>query len=264
MGIEHATPGAILFMAFVFGALIYTIRQTAKGRRFFIRRIPGIDAINNAIGQATEDGRPVVFSSGLTVMGPVVYACLGIFSHVVRRTVRLRNRFFAPQYQPDVMALAEAVAADACREESRPEALEASSIQYLSDEQFAYASGYVGLVHREKAGAAFLLGEFAAESLVLAEAGQRIGATQVAGTVNPEQVPFFVSTCDYTLIGEELFAASAYLTEEPIQVASLRCQDIAKLIFTLLIVGGIGIATFNAALGAKIPNVTGLFTWSPW
>lgn len=264
MGIEHATPGAIIFLAAVFGIMVYTIRQVAGGREYFIRRIPGIDAINNAIGKATEDGRPVVFSNGLTVMGPVAYACLGIFSHVVRKVVRLRNRFFAPQYQPDVMALAETVAAEACQAERRPEALEPTSIQYLSDEQFAYASGYLGLVHRERVGAAFLMGEFAAESLVLAEAGQRIGATQVAGTVSPEQVPFFVATCDYTLIGEELFAASAYLTNEPVQVASLRAQDVAKLLFLGLILIGVAGSTVNSIWGLEVPNVAKLFTWSPW
>lgn len=264
MGIEHGTPGAILFLAIVFGLMVYAIRRVSHGRTYFIRRIPGIDAINKAIGRAAEDGRPVVFSNGLTTLGPVAYACLGIFSHVVRKVVRVRNRFFAPQYQPDVMALAESVAAEACQAEKRPDALEAGSIQYLSDEQFAYASGYLGLVHRERAGAAFLMGEFAAESLVLAEAGQRIGATQVAGTVSPEQVPFFVATCDYTLIGEELFAASAYLTNEPVQVASLRAQDVAKLLFLGIILVGVLISTLNSALGIQLPNVTSLFTWSPW
>jgi hypothetical protein len=264
MGVEHATPGAVGFLLVVFCILMYAIRRVAGGRIYFIRRIPGIDAINKAIGRATENGRPVVFSNGLTTMGPVAYACLGIFSHVVRRVVRLRNRFFAPQYQPDVMALAESVAAEACLAEKRPDALEPGSIQYLSDEQFAYASGYLGLVHRERAGAAFLMGEFAAESLVLAEAGQRIGATQVAGTVSPEQVPFFVATCDYTLIGEELFAASAYLTNEPVQVASLRAQDVAKLVFLAIIVVGVLIATVNSVAGTDIPNVSSLFSWSPW
>ncbi len=261
---EHATPGALVFLALVFFVLLFVIRSVKSGTSFFIRKIGGIDAINRAIGQATEDGRPVVFSTGLTTLGPVAYACLGIFSSVVRKTVRLRNRFFSPHYQPDVMALAEAIAVEACAAEKRTEALEPTSIQYLSDEQFAYASGYIGLVHRENAGAVFLMGEFAAESLLLAEAGQRIGATQVAGTVSPEQVPFFVSTCDYTLIGEELFAAAAYLTEEPLQVASLRCQDIAKLIFLMVIVGGVGIATINAIFALQLPDASTLFTWSAW
>ena len=57
---------------------------------------------------------------------------------------------------------------------------------------------------------------------------------------------FFIASCDYTLIGEELFAASAYLTREPIQLGSLHGQDRAKLFLLLMIVAGVGVATLNS------------------
>ena len=71
----------------------------------------------------------------------------------------------------------------------------------------------------------FLRGLFYAESLILAETGNSVGAIQIAGTSEAAQLPFFVAACDYTLIGEELFAASAYLTGEPQQLGSLKGQD---------------------------------------
>jgi hypothetical protein len=56
-------------------------------------------------------------------------------------------------------------------------------------------------------------------------------------------LPFFVTTCDYTLIGEELYAASAYLSREPVQVGTLRGQDMGKA-FLLAVLGiGVVIAT---------------------
>jgi hypothetical protein len=103
----------------------------------------------------------------------------------------------------------------------------------------------MGLMHREKAGAAFMFGVFAAEALVLAEAGQQVGARQVAASVSPEQVAFFICTCDYTLIGEELFGASAYMSREPVQVATLAAQDRFKLFFIVLIVIGVVFATLQ-------------------
>ena len=69
-----------------------------------------------------------------------------------------------------------------------------------------------GMIAREKPGACFLLGSFFAESLLLAEAGNQAGAVQVAGTAMSHQLPFLVAACDHVLIGEEFFAASAYLT----------------------------------------------------
>ena len=98
----------------------------------------------------------------------------------------------------------------------------------------------------ESDGLWFMFGVFAAESLVLAEAGQQVGARQVAASVSPEQVAFFVCTCDYTLIGEELFGASAYVSREPVQVATLAAQDRFKLLMCGGIVFGVVCATIKA------------------
>jgi len=97
---------------------------------------------------------------------------------------------------------------------------------------------------REKPAACIYMGAFFAESLILAETGNFIGAIQVAGTAQPAQLPFFVAACDYTLIGEEFFAASAYLSGEPEQLGSLTGQDAGKLISGVLIIFGCLLATW--------------------
>ena len=134
-------------------------------------------------------------------------------------------------------------------EERKFSEFDSSTIRFLSTEQFAFASGYQGLIHRENVGGAFLFGSFAAESLILAEAGQQIGAQQVAATTSPEQVPFFIVTCDYTLIGEELYAAGAYLSQDPAQVGSLRGQDIVKLFLMVLVLIGVIEVTIYSVRG---------------
>jgi hypothetical protein len=101
-------------------------------------------------------------------------------------------------------------------------------VHYLTDDQFAYAAGVNGIMVREKPAACFYLGKFYAESLILAETGNSIGAIQIAGTGSPSQIPFFVTACDYTLIGEEFFTASAYLSKKPELLGSIKGQDIVK------------------------------------
>jgi hypothetical protein len=101
---------------------------------------------------------------------------------------------------------------------------------------------------REKPAACFYMGTFFAESLILAETGNSIGAIQVAGTAMPAQLPFFVAACDYTLIGEEFFAASAYLSGEPDQLGSLKGQDLGKVIVALGLLVGV--------LGATVASLT--------
>jgi len=89
------------------------------------------------------------------------------------------------------------------------------------------------------------MGAFYAESLILAETGNSIGAIQIAGTAMPAQLPFFVAACDFTLIGEELFAASAYLSKEPRQLGSLKGQDVGKLFILFFAIAGVLLATLG-------------------
>jgi hypothetical protein len=122
-------------------------------------------------------------------------------------------------------------------------------VQYITDEQFGFASAVVGTIVRERAAACFYFGQFYAESLVLAETGQTVGAIQIAGTNETSQLPFFVAACDYTLIGEEFFAASAYLSGEPQQLGSIKGQDMGKLLGAGLIALGVMLATVVALTG---------------
>lgn len=240
MGMDHAGPVMVLFLVGLTAALFGYIRSAKHTpEKLYVRRIPGIDAIEMTVGRAVEQGRPIMFTTGLTPLGPVLYACMGVLSYVARKAALLRSRLMVPQSAPDALALVEDVVSDAYRAERRLSSFDPTALVFLSDEQFAFASGYIGMVHRERPAAAFLFGSFAAESLILSEAGQNVGAGQVAASVSPEQVPFFVCTCDYTLIGEELFSASAYLSKEPVLLGSLYGQDRAKIFIIALLIAGI-------------------------
>ena len=234
-GVDHATLGILILMLLLVGPVLIYIRVAKRKKDLYVRRIPGIDAIDEAAGRSAELGRPMMFSTGLTTVSPTLYACLGVLYYVGRRAAMYKSKLLLPQNNAEVMVIAEDVLRDAYRAEGRQAAFDPKNIIFLSEEQFAFAAGYGGLAHREQIATAFLFGFFAAESLLLAEAGQQVGAMQVAASVSPEQVAFFICTCDYTLIGEELYATSAYLTRESIQLGSLYGQDRAKLVFFLLI-----------------------------
>jgi hypothetical protein len=236
----------LLTVALLAPPLVF-ILMAKRGRKLFIRRIPGIDAIEEAIGRSTELGRPMVFSTGLTGLDSLLYALLGIISHVGRKAAAYGCRLIVPQRDYEVLPVVTETVREAFRAAGRIDAFNPQDIRFLSPEQFAYASGYMGMVHREKAASCFLFGEFAAESLVLAEAGQQVGAMQVAGTVSNNQVPFFLTSCDYTLIGEEVYAAGAYLSREPAQLGSVRGQDAAKLVILALILFGVVAGTVLSA-----------------
>lgn len=259
MGVEHATPGIFILMIFLIVPVLVYIRKARKDKDIFVRRIAGIDAIDEATGRAAELGRPISFSTGLTSVHPTLYACLGVLYYVSKKAATHRSKLLVPQYNAEVMAIVEDIVRDAYRAAGQLGNFEPRNIRFLSESQFAFASGYMGMMHRENVCSAFLFGYFAAESLLLAEAGQQVGAMQVGASVSPEQVPFFICACDYTLIGEELYAASAYLSREPIQLGSLCGQDRAKLILFVIIVSGVLIATWNALYPEAALN-----NWDTW
>ena len=207
---EHASPIGVFFILLFGGIILCWLLGGKKYTNFSIRKIRAIQAIDEAVGKAIESGRPVSFSSGLAGVGPLLYAVLGILKHISVTTARLGSKLFVPCVDPEVFIFAQSTVKSAYQQEGKLNQYDESSVRFLSDEQFAYASGYMGLVHRENVGAAFLFGSFAAESLILAEAGDQVGAMQIAGTTSNEQIPFFITTCDYTLLGEELYAAGAF------------------------------------------------------
>jgi hypothetical protein len=137
--------------------------------------------------------------------------------------------------------------------EGRPDLFNEDMVYYLTDDQFAYAAGVNGVMLRERPAACLYMGKFFAESLLLAETGNSIGAIQIAGTASPAQIPFFITACDYTLIGEEFFAASAYLSNDAELLGGIKGQDIAKI----LIILGIILATF-----LRLFFDLGWITWS--
>jgi hypothetical protein len=116
-------------------------------------------------------------------------------------------------------------------------------VRFLSDEQFAFTAAVNGIMLRERPAANIFLGSFFAESLMLAETGFTTGAIQIAGTANIHQLPFFVVACDYTMIGEEFFATSAYLSREPMLVGTLKASDAMKVIIIVFLILGTILAT---------------------
>lgn len=221
-------------------AIVTSIYYARSGAEVFIRRIPGLEAVDEAIGRATEMGRSILYVLGLgAVSTPATIASMNILGQVARRTADYETPLHVPCNDPIVMNVVREMVKTAYLNEGRPDAYNEENIFFLTDSQFAYAAGVDGIMLRERPATIFLQGTFYAESLILAETGNSIGAIQIAGTDAEHQLPFLITACDYTLIGEELYTASAYLSKEPMLLGSIRGQDWGKVIIFAAIVLGV-------------------------
>jgi hypothetical protein len=230
-----------LFIAMLLfsAAILWNIYDARSGKEVFVRRIPGLEAVDEAIGRATEMGRSILYVLGLGgVSGAATIASMTILGQVARRTADYETPLRVPCNDPIVLNVVREMVKTAYLDEGRPDAYQEENIFFLTESQFAYAAGVDGMIIREKPAAIFLQGTFYAESLILAETGNSVGAIQIAGTTSEAQLPFFIAACDYTLIGEELFAATAYLSKDPMFLGSIRGQDWGKvLIFAVIVLG---------------------------
>jgi hypothetical protein len=244
---NHTRWSVLLLTMFFFGVVLVFIQGAqGEGKKPFLRRIPGIDAIEEAIGRATEMGRPVLYVPGVQDIDDMqTVQALIILESVAKTTARYETPIKVPVTYPIPFTIAQEMVKSGYVHAGRPEQYDPDSVQFVSPEQFAYVAAITGVMAREKPGAHIFLGAFFGESLLLAEAGHASGAIQVAGTANAGQLPFFVVACDYTLIGEELFAASAYLSGEPKLVGSLKGADLMKIAIILLVVVGCVLETFG-------------------
>ncbi|HOP27842.1 MAG TPA: hypothetical protein PKX02_11680 [Candidatus Sabulitectum sp.] len=246
--IHSGRVGMLVILTLICIIIMYFIEQGKRGKELFIRRIAGLTAVEDAVGRATEMGRPVLYIPGIMDMDDIqTIASMVILGRVAARTAEYGSPLVVPTCRSVVMSVAQEVVKASYIQAGRPDAFIKENISYLTDDQFGYAAGVDGIMVRERPAAIFMLGTFYAESLILAETGRSVGAIQIAGTAMPSQIPFFVAACDYTLIGEELFAASAYLSKEPKLLGSLRGQDVAKLFFMVVITLGVIAATVGEA-----------------
>jgi hypothetical protein len=151
-----------------------------------------------------------------------------------------------PNIDPLTFSAARETVKQAYAEAGKPDQFSEDMVTYITYDQFAYAASVTAKMVREKPAANFLIGSFFAESLILAETGYSTGAIQIAGTADLAQLPFFVTTCDYTLLGEELYAASAYLSREPVLLGSIKAQDTVKAMIMVTVAAGIVIWIFGS------------------
>ena len=238
-----ATLVAVILYAVLVAVFVFF---TKRGRVFYVRPIAGLEEIDNAVGRATEMGRPMMYMMGSGGLSEVnTLASMGILSQVAKKAAEYDTKLIVPCYNFIVMPVVQEIVRDAHYSVGRPDTYDKNNVFFLSDQQFPYVAAVNGIMIRERVATNFYMGGFAAEALLMTETGNIVGAVQVAGSDAITQIPFFITTCDFTLIGEELYAASAYLNPEPMLMGALKSQDIFKLLITILVTVSALLASFQ-------------------
>ena len=189
-----ARVNIVIAMLVFFVLVIYFIETAKRGKNLFVRRIAGLDAVEEAVGRATEMGKPIIYVPGLgSVADIATIASLNILGEVAKKVAQYDSALLVPNRDPIVYTVAREMVKESYAKAGRPDAFKPDSVFFVTGEQFAFAAAVDGLMVREKPATNFFLGMFWAESLILAETGASTGAIQIAGTDQVFQLPFFIT-----------------------------------------------------------------------
>lgn len=266
LGEARATPRPQFFntdrinvlvgVIFVTAVITFFIFRARKGAQLFVRKIAGLEAVDEAIGRATEMGKPILFVTGLSDASDIsTIAAMTILAKVAKKTAEYETPLIVPCYDPIVMLVEKEMVRQAYTEVGKPDAFDEDSVFFVTQSQFGYVAAVDGIMVREKPATNFYMGAFFAESLILAETGAATGAIQIAGTDRVTQLPFFITACDYTLMGEELYAATAYLSRDPLFLGSLKGQDWSKAVIMAALIVGTVVMLASTEAGVFFANL---------
>ncbi len=250
--VKGYTVDALAMILLCIAVWVLITRARAGMKIPAINKIAGLEALDEAVGRATEMGRPVHTTHGLGgVSDAETFAFWGVLGHVANMCAKYDCRLINTCRSYLVMTVNTEIIKQSYLEAGRPDAFNPDDVRYLSPSQFGYTTAVVGIFAREKPAANIMVGYFYAEALTLAEVGSQVGAVQISGTTSTAQLPFFVVACDYTLIGEEIYAASAYISKNPVLVGSLVAEDWYKILIIAAVLVGTVIAN---VIGPKDKN----------
>jgi len=254
MGIlsEGQTCALLLFALVAILEIYFHGQKTAR----HLRRIEGVEKIDEAIRRATEMGRPVLSSTGIdplySTCAPAIIANLDIIGHLAQETAKLGTQLILAIGPSDVLPLATEIYREGCVAAGVPEAFREDNVRFITDEQWPYTAAIFGIMEREKPAANIFIGRYHAEALHFGVIGKRTGAITIAGNTELGMSSFFVVSCDYTLLGEEVYAAGAYLSNNISRINAISSQDIIKWISVALTMIGAIAVTMGSSIFTNI------------
>jgi hypothetical protein len=204
----------LLVLLVIFAVYAFVIKRAKDGKVPEIRMLPCLEAMPEAIQRAAEMGTSIHFATGNRGLdhpeAPVAVAGIAMLGYAAE----LCGRYKVPIHYTCIWGYMIPIAQDTIRRGyelgGNPEMYSDDMIEYTGNDQRAYGA---------------CLG-----------AGAVIGAMQLAGTSRIYYQPFMVATCDYSFIGDELYAAAAKIGDVPEELAIIQAIDITKAISIILLV----------------------------
>jgi len=252
----HIIPMVFLIIMWIYAYYLLNKAKTTR-KSPSVRKIPALDAIDELVSRAAELGRPLLLSSadGATLRGAEAaetHAAMSIVNYATKLCARKDVRpitVVGSTMGAETLPLIRESSREAYASEGMEDNFQVDDILFISGEQMSFAAGVMGVVIRENVASMILVGPWKGSYQPISLAGMEVGAMQVAGTSRTTMMPVFAAFSDYLLLGEEVFAAGAYLSREPTLLSTFVAQDAGKFFAIIaLLLGSILMLMRNTAI----------------
>lgn len=240
-------PETLLILLLFLMLVIFTWWHHARtiNQPIVLRPLPGFDLVRSSMGMSAETGQAIHISPGAGTVGSQTTAAETIVGLLAAERIATEA---ALKGAPIMASSGDAVAHLALRGTLRQayhhagqaQNYRSSSVELVTHQDpMAYATG-VSMIHaRQKLAASQMIGSFGIEFLLIGEDGNQREVPQVTGATSPGALPAMVLSTQSTLIGEEIFAAEAYLSSATPPKARLLTQDMLRTVIIVLLVIGV-------------------------
>jgi hypothetical protein len=223
---------ALVLLLLLLPVLFFLASRVRAGKAGVLRSIPGLEELPGLVGRSAETGQPLHVSLGVAGVGGLAtaetWAGLTVLKELANEAAACDTPLIVTVADPTILPFAQDLLWRAYQRNVNPEGYQPTQVRFVASQPLAYAAGVAGILERESLTANVMVGAFGDEYLLMGEAGAQRGVRQIAGTADPQTLPFIYATSDEALIGQEIFAGGAYTTKLPIQVASLLAEDWAR------------------------------------
>jgi hypothetical protein len=244
----NETQLVLLLILVAFLPVLYLSgRRVQEGKVPDLRTISAFDALQGVTSRAIETGRSVHTSPGLGgITGDLTadsLAGLSTLEYLADQSAAAGAPPIVTIANPTLLPLAQDVIRRPYGADQEEAARAARDVRWIAPEPAAYAAGVMGVLGEEAVDANVMIGAFGDEYLLMGEAASRRRITHIGGASDPNVVPFIFASADQTLIGEEIYAAGAYLMRKPWHIGSLLAQDFLRWGIVLIVVALVIIKT---------------------
>jgi len=226
------------FLVFIAGLIagLYFLWQGMRGKTFRLRRLAAVEAISEVVDRAVETGKPVICGAGELAYLSGMYstmtiAGMNVLRYTARECFKKGARLIAVSpCTPEALPLMDGLIHEAAVEVGKPEAYRREDRKWYGPSEQQFQVGLAGTIGSEGCAAYIMVGAITGMQIADMGAARMADGIIIGGTARYYHNGTWATLADYSLFSDDIYAAGAICSEDPVVMSSVVGGDVVKYI----------------------------------